>query len=60
MRKRRDDFIECHSTCAWARGNTCKFWGCSHRDLYREREREHDYEHYMAHSKCSNYKRPKT
>ena len=46
-------FIECHNTCARSSGRTCKFWGCSHRKLYSEIESEHDYEFFMANSKCS-------
>lgn len=52
-------FIECHKTCAFSRGNTCKFWSTSHRELYKEIENEHDYEFFMANSKCTHYKRPK-
>ena len=32
------------------------FGGCSHRKLYSEIESEHDYEFFMANSKCSFYK----
>ena len=49
-------FVECHNTCARSSGRTCKFWGCSHRKLYSEIESEHDYEFFMANSKCSFYK----
>lgn len=24
---KKKTFIESHKTCAWAKGNTCKFWG---------------------------------
>ena len=41
-------FIECHKTCAFSRGNTCKIWSTSHRELYKEIENEHDYEFFMA------------
>lgn len=58
-KKQQETFIECHNTCGWAKGNTCKFWGCSHRKLYSEIESEHDYEFFMANSKCTNFKRPK-
>lgn len=49
-------FIESHRTCAWSRGNTCKFWGCSHRELYSEIETEHDYDFFMANSACKQFK----
>lgn len=52
-------FIECHKTCAFSKGNTCKFWSTSHRELYKEIENEHDYEFFMVNSKCTHYKRPK-
>ena len=52
-------FIECHKTCAFSKGNACKFWSTSHRELYKEIENEHDYEFFMANSKCTHYKRPK-
>lgn len=48
--------VNSHMTCAWGRGNTCKFWGCSHRELYSEEESTHDYEFYMANSACKHYK----
>lgn len=63
MRKKKNvevgTFIECHLTCAFSRGNTWKFWATSHRELYREIESDHDYEFFMANSKCTHYKRPK-
>lgn len=54
--KQAKTFVECHNTCARSSGRTCKFWRCSHRKLYGEIESEHDYEFFMANSKCSFYK----
>lgn len=60
MKKKKEKqvktFVECHNTCARSSGRTCKFWGGSHRKLYNEIESEHDYEFFMANSKCSFYK----
>ncbi len=52
-------FVENHKTCAWAKGNTCRFWGCSHRELYKDIESDHDYDFFMENSKCTNFKKPK-
>ncbi len=58
-KKETKTLIESHRTCAWAKGNTCMYWKCSHRELYKDIESEHDYEFFMSNSKCTNYKRPK-
>ena len=43
-KKETKTFIESHRTCALAKGNTCMYWKCSHRELYKDIESEHDYE----------------
>lgn len=50
-KKETKTFIESHRTCALAKGNTCMYWKCSHRELYKDIESEHDYEFFISNSK---------